>query len=60
MFFEERVLGLEEDDRGSACREGRLSFAETDVCVCETFYSINEQCLEKFVYIIPKQSFVTA
>jgi hypothetical protein len=38
MFFEEGVLGLEEDDRGSTCRDGRLSFAETDVCVRDLLF----------------------
>jgi len=38
MFFEEGVLGLEVDDRGSTCREGRLSFAETDVCVRDLLF----------------------
>jgi hypothetical protein len=38
MFFEEGVLGLEEDDRGSTCRERRLSSAETDVCVRDLLF----------------------
>jgi len=51
MFFEEGVLGLEEDDRGSTCREGRLSFAETDVCVRDLLF-YQRVVLKRCLYIL--------
>jgi hypothetical protein len=54
----EGALGLEEDDWGSTCREGELSFAEKDVCVRDFLFY--QRAVLGDVCIVPKQSFVTA